>query len=220
MRVRTLCALALLAPVATAVAQQQPPENWRWYPDAPATLVPAQHAPTDTAYRFVTMPPGFHVTTGPGLIAHHPDARASGRYTVRAEIFLFPATKDGEYGIFLGGDALGTPGARYLAVVLRADGAVSVMQREGEALTTIAPWATHDSIAVRTKGVVKNVLAVQVADSSLTVMVNGTEVATAAIAPGRAAGAFGIRAGRGVDLHVGTLDHVRHFAPPAPPRKP
>jgi hypothetical protein len=57
---------------------------------------------------FVTMAPGWHVTTGPAALLYHPDYRTKNmdNFAVEAEIFLFPGTSQEEYGIFIGGKNL------------------------------------------------------------------------------------------------------------------
>jgi hypothetical protein len=57
--------LALFVLIASSHAQLRTPSDWRWRTDAPAQLVTGEDVPA-SAWRFVAMPPGWHVTTGPG----------------------------------------------------------------------------------------------------------------------------------------------------------
>jgi hypothetical protein len=163
------------------------------------------------------MPPGWHLTTGPAAVVFDPALRAAGRFTLQAEMFVFPQTQDDGYGLFLGGRALGTDTARYIAVLLRADGSVSVEQRSGGETSTLHQWTRHDSIAVRKAGGTgKNVLRVHATQNRIQVTVNGAEVAAVSVPAGATSGLFGFRVGRDVNLHVSTLDLTTHLAPPRP----
>jgi hypothetical protein len=204
--------IAILGPVAPAAAQEPGAEAaWRWIVDPPGRASP------DSAAQLERMPPGWHLTTGPAAIVFDPARRASGRFTLQAEMFVFPQTQDDGYGLFLGGHALGTDSARYIAVLLRADGSVSVEQRNGRKAAALHEWTRHDSIAVRkTGGTGKNVLRVHATGNRLQVSVNGAEVAAVTVPDGATAGLFGFRVGRDVNLHVSTLDLTTHLAPPRP----
>ena len=73
-------------------AQLTTPGDWKWRQDAPAPL--ANGATMEPgSWVFVQMPPGWHVTTGPGVLLY-PTANgdASGNFSLEADIFLFPAT--------------------------------------------------------------------------------------------------------------------------------
>jgi hypothetical protein len=207
-------AAVLLAMPRGARAQDQPPPGWKWIADAPARRASTQELP-DSAIRIVMMPPGWHLTTGPGALVFDPALRAGGRFTLRSEMFVFPQTKDEGYGLFLGGRALGTDSAEYIAVLLRADGAVSVQQRRGTGLTMLQDWTQHDSIAVRKAGGTgKNNISVLASGDRLTVVVNGATVALMPLPAGATDGQFGFRLGSDVNLHVSTLDLTTHIAPP------
>jgi hypothetical protein len=192
------------------------PDGWKWRLDAPARLVTEDAVP-DSAWRFVGMPPGWHVTTGPGALLFHTSATASGRFTLQAEFALFPDPPDTGYGIFLGGRNLdgGSPG--YLAVVLRRDGQVSLTRRDGATEATVQAWTAHPAIKPHPgRGVVSNRLRVTVAGDSLRVSVNDSPVFSTARTGLEIDGAFGLRVGKGINLHVTSLDHTRHLAPARP----
>ena len=78
-------AAALTAALAGAVgAQLKTPAEWQWRTDGPATLMTAGTEPTDTQLYFVAMPPGWHVTTGPGSLLYHPEYAGRGNFAVEA----------------------------------------------------------------------------------------------------------------------------------------
>ena len=114
MRVARIVFLAALVamPVALAAAMIPPggqlktPEDWKWRLDEPAAM--AAGGKLDAGqWWFVAMPPGWHVTMGPGGVAYRPEYRASGRFVVESELFLFPDSSDEGVGIFVGGQSLG-----------------------------------------------------------------------------------------------------------------
>ena len=207
-------AAALGGPVS---AQMVPPPDWKWALEAPAQLVNSQfsQAVPDSEFRFVMMPPGYHVTTGPAATLFHPAHRAEGIFTLESEFFLFPNSTDGEYGLFIGGADLEGDGRAYTAFVARRDGATAVLRRAGAATTPLVAWARHDSVrALSADDAVKNVVRVAVERATVVFSVNGAEVARVPRDSVATDGLFGFRMGRGVNLHVTTLDFTRRLAPP------
>lgn len=52
------------------------------------------------------MPPGWHVTTGPGALLFPTDLRSvEGNDSLEAQVFLFPGKSAEEYSVFIGGSA-------------------------------------------------------------------------------------------------------------------
>lgn len=188
-------------------AQQAAPAGWTWVFDrSPAP---------DSAFSFVMMPPGYHVTTGPAATLFHPAYHADGIYTLESEIFAFPSASDEEYGVFIGGTGLEADGRGYTAFVARRDGSAAVLRRSGETVTPLVAWARHDSVnAVTAAEPVKNVLRVAVDRATVVFTVNGAEVARVPRDSVTVAGAFGFRMGRGMNVHVTTLDYTQRLAPP------
>jgi hypothetical protein len=200
--------LIVHAPLAAQL--RDAPPDWRWALD---------RAVPDSEWRFVMMPPGYHVTTGPGVTLYHPAHRVDGVFAVESEIFLFPSTREGEYGIFLGGADLGGGTQRYVAFVARRDGAVAVLRRAGGETTAVVPWARPDSAALTPASEpARNVLRVTAEPRTVTFTVNGREVARLARDSIAVDGLFGFRMGAGVNAHVATLDVLRKLAPPRPER--
>jgi hypothetical protein len=198
--------IAVAATLGTSLAAQSTtPPGWRWSVDPPAP---------DSGIAFDMMPPGYHVTTGPALALFNPAYRADGVYTLESEIFVFPSSTDGEYGLFIGGVGLEVGGGTYTAFVARRDGSIAVLRRAG-AVTPLVPWTRHDSVKTPDAGEpVKNVLRVAVERAAVVFSVNGAEVARVARDSAGSDGLFGFRMGSGLNLHVTTLDYTRRLAPP------
>jgi broad specificity phosphatase PhoE len=207
---RAFCCLgyaaSLLALPSLASPQPAtPPDHWRVAYDTTPTAPPV----------FVRMPPGFHITTGPGAVLWDPRVPGETRYDVRGEVFVFPDASEHEVALFTGGADLGTPRASYTAFAIRRDGAVSVLRRTGATTAFLVPWTPHAAVRVPRKDEpALNALHVRV-DSAVTFHVNGTEVARLALSQvGNTDGAVGWRVGPGVNLHVSAFDVLRRLAPP------
>jgi hypothetical protein len=206
-----LCA----APLA---AQERPaptvPATWKVRADrGTPTVLPSgeMSAMQGDTIQLVTMPPGWHITTGPAVITYDPAWQASGNFRVESEIFLFPGERREGYGLFIGGQDLDGPGLSYLYVLLRKDGAVLVKRREGGATETLVPWKGHPAIVQHTgqEGTAKNVLAVDVDADSVRVIVNDQPVAAVARAGLPTDGQVGLRVNHALNLHVSRLDIVQ-----------
>lgn len=221
MKKLVLTIVVLGAGTGAASAQLTTPGDWRWRQDTPSTLVQGQDVPAG-AWRFVGMPPGWHITTGPGvLLFPAADGTVSGNYALEAEVFLFPGESQEEYGIFIGGDKLDVAEpADYTAFVLRRDGHAAVLSRQAGKTVSAAEWARHEAVVPGAAGddPVKNVLRVEIDAANATLTVNGTTVVTVPRQRLRTDGCFGFRVGKDMNLHVSTLDLTRRLAPPRPGR--
>jgi hypothetical protein len=202
--------LAALVP-ASLSAQLPRPSSWKTLTDGGVT---------DTV-SFVPMPPGWHVTTGPGALLYDPAHTASGRYAVSMEVYLFPGTSQSGYGLFVGGSALESADAGYLAFTVTRDGAAAVERVEGARRTTLLPAWRAAAVKPHPGGdeTVFNVLTVRIEPDSVRFDANGARVAALPRGTLPLDGAFGIRAGAGVNLHVSNIDFTTRLAPaPRPPR--
>ncbi|HEU5050172.1 MAG TPA: hypothetical protein VFU00_07630, partial [Gemmatimonadales bacterium] len=149
-------------------------------------------------------------TMGPGGLVYDSLNQAAGRFSLEAEIFLFPGSSAGEYGIFLG-----RSGSGWTAFVVRRDGSAAIVRHDGGRAVMLAPWAERDSVPkLDPNGPVKVVLRVDAEPDSVRFHVNGGRVAAVGRAAAMVEGGFGLRAGPGVNLHVSRLDHTRRLAPP------
>lgn len=212
MKPRMVISVAVAAALSGPLHAQTPaPPDWKWALD--------RSGAPDSTFSFVMMPPGYHITTGPAATLFHPGLRADGIFTLESEIFLFPASADGEYGLFIAGADLEGDGRAYTAFVARRDGATAVLRRAGASITPLVAWARHDSVQTPSaEDAVKNVLRVAVERAAVVFTVNGAEVARVPRDSVATDGLFGFRVGQGVNLHVTTLDFMRRLAPPRPQR--
>jgi hypothetical protein len=186
---RTTVSTGLLAisigVAALTAGQLSPPASWRVRSDSPP----------DKPIYYVEMPPGWHITTGPGSILHDPAYVAEGRFALEAEIFLFPGTSEEGYGLFTGGKALdGEPA--YVAFLLRRDGSASIQSRTGGGTTPVRPWTRHEAIKTGdAKDPVANILRVVAETTEVGFDVNGQRVLSVPRAEVMVDGGFGFRAG-------------------------
>ncbi|MDT8340371.1 MAG: hypothetical protein RQ751_02575 [Longimicrobiales bacterium] len=161
---------------------------------------------------FVDMPPGWHVTTGPAVLLWSPDSTATGEFRFETETFLFdPEGGQGEFGIMLGGRGLQEPDALCTYFLIREGGEFAVVPVRGRVAASPPEWTSHPAVARfadRPDGdvTVRNVLAVEVSQGDVRFLVNGREVARRPRTDLALDGAFGLRVGRGVNLHVTRLD--------------
>jgi hypothetical protein len=218
--------LALLTTVLAAgapallTAQLKTPADWKWRQDAAAPLA-AGATMEPGSWVFVQMPPGWHVTTGPGVLLYPTTSGdAAGNFSIEADIFLFPGESREEYGLFLGGQEIDTSGTPdYSAFVLRRDGHAAVLRRRGGQTTAVADWQRHESIVAHPGGneSIKNTIRVDVDPVNAAMFVNGVKVLSVARQALRVDGRIGFRVGKDVNLHIATLNLTRKLAPvPAP----
>ncbi|MDH4046272.1 MAG: hypothetical protein OEW06_17630 [Gemmatimonadota bacterium] len=204
MRIPLLLALLAGTPLVAQETALTVPVQWKVRADrGTVTVVPdADLANPRTDVRLVTMPPGWHITTGPAVIAYDPAWVASGSYRVEMESFLFPGERQEGFGLFVGGRDLEGDDQTYLYVLLRKDGQLLVKRRQGAETPTIIPWMAHPAVVPQTEGTAKNVLAVDVAADSVRVFVNDRQVTALARASLPTNGQVGLRVNHALNLHV------------------
>jgi hypothetical protein len=199
MRVATLSlALALAAPAAWAQEFHRP-EEWKVRFD--------REGAADSAIYFVSMPPGWHVTTGPAAILYDPAQSAQGAYRIESEIFLFPGERREGFGVFFGGTDLEADGQSYTYFLIRKDGSFLIKQRKGHDTQVVHPWTHHQAILAHDggEGTVKNVLTVEAGAGHVDFYVNGEKVASVPRSDLMADGIVGLRVNHNLNLHVTTL---------------
>ncbi len=216
-----ILALAFVAAPATAL-QLHTPTDWKWRTDTPAKLAKAgSSVPADSLY-FVAMPPGWHITMGPGGLLYPTGRTAAGKFTLEAQIFLFPGDSQEEYGVFLGAGALEATAAPtpYLAFVARRDGQAAVLRRTASGFEPLVAWKANDAVVPHPGGdaTAKNTLRVEVGAADVIFSANGKEIAKVPRTGLATDGAFGFRVGKDVNLHISTLD-VTHRLAPVPVKK-
>ena len=222
MRRNWLWLAACLVVTSTALAAgQKTPTDWKWRIDGGTGSVTDAAEPRNGEVTFVTMAPGWHITTGPAALLYHPDyqTKNTDNFAVEAEVFLFPGTSQEEYGIFIGGKNL-TPQERpsYLAFVARRDGMGMIRRGSGE---PIVNWKANDAILPHPgKETVKNVLRVEAGPTDIVFTANGTEVARVARSGTNVnlEGYLGLRIGKDLNIHASRLD-VTHKLAPVPVKK-
>lgn len=205
--------LAALCIALPAAAQQ--------HTTAPSVLKVRLDEPApDSAVSHVTMPPGWHITTGPGALLHDAANVAHGRFAVEAEVFLFPGESQEGYGLFIGGATIeGTAPPSYLAFLVRRDGGATIVQHAAGRATTLVSLARADAVTAHTgQGTARNVLRVAVEPDSIRFSVNGSRVTALPRGDLPADGLFGFRIGKALNLHISQLDLTRRLAP-APTRR-
>jgi hypothetical protein len=196
---------------STLQAQLVRPETWRVRTDG---------ASSDTVY-YVRMPPGWHITTGPGSLLYDPAHTALGRFAVSMDVFLFPKPSEEGYGLFVGGASLDGPAPSYVAFLVRRDGAATVERVSGGSRTTLVPWTPNAAVKPHPGGdeSLLNTLRVSVEPDSVRFEANGSRVLAVPRGDLPLDGVFGFRVGPGVNLHISNLDHTVRLAP-APRRRP
>ncbi len=195
------CALALVATAVPALAQDlHPPADWR---------VRADDGAADDSLHFVEMPPGWHVTTGPGALLWNPATTAAGAFDLEMEAVAFPGDGAGGYGLFFGGQGLEGTAADHFVFVVDREGHYWLYHRAGPEIHEIVPWTAHSAVAAVPPdgGEAVNVLAVTVRPDSLSFRVNG-ETVTSFPRPSyfQADGQVGLRVDAGMNVHVTRLE--------------
>jgi len=197
---------ALLA-AGTAVSGQGLPKGA--FPDGFRVLA---DGPGDSAAEvvFVTMRPGWHITTGPASILYDGALKADGSFRVDAEIFLFPPGDRNEgYGVFVGGTDLEGNAQTYVAFVIRRSGEFRIERKAGAAWIMVKDWTSHSAIVrYDDKGegtTAKNILSLDATGDAVRFLVNGAEVANLPRTAVGVDGVVGLRVNAGVNLHVSSL---------------
>jgi len=194
-------------------AQLSAPEHWRWRTDEPARLVVDQEVGAD-AWRFVGMPPGWHLTTGPAALLWDPAIEGRGRFVVETRMILFPEPSEAGYGVFVGGRDLDGEVPRYTAFLIRRDGSAAVVTRGREATDTLVRWTRHEAIRPHGgSGTVENVLGVAADAATVIFTVNGDTVASLPRERVDPSGRLGFRIGESLNMHITTLDVTYRLAP-------
>jgi hypothetical protein len=209
-------AIALLAAPTLGQSQLKNPIDWTWRLDTPAKLVTALDVAGDS-WLFATMPPGWHVTTGPGALLVPSTVQDIGQnFSLEAQIFLFPGTSQDEYGLLIGGRGIdGQEPVEYTALVIRRDGQAAVLRRSRDRAEAVAAWRPHEAVVAHKGGKdpVKNVIRADVDPTTVSLSVNGLKVIEVARADVDTSGRVGFRIGKDLNLHITSLDVTQRLAP-------
>ena len=205
-----LFALVLAMPIHSpflAAQDFERPEGWQVRFDEPG-------ASEDQLERFVSMPPGWHVTSGPAAIYWGPEMQASGEYRIEMEVFLFepPGTMREAFGFFAGGRNLDGDDIEYTYFLIRDGGEFIVKRRDGAEAPTIHPWTGHEAIlgwADRSDGATaKNILAAEADAAEVRFFVNDAQVAALPRDEVAMDGIYGFRVNHMLNLHISRLEAI------------
>jgi hypothetical protein len=219
----TAMLLCAALPAGLGVAPDPPggglktPTEWKWRLDSPAPMAPGGKVDPGQWW-FVAMPPGWHVTMGPGGLLYHPGYTASGRFVVESELFLFPTSSDAGVGIFVGGRSLGeqdTP--EYTALLFRKDASATVVRSTSGTSRSLVPWTPVSGVAAHAgKDAEKHAFRIDADTSSVTFSIDGNKVAALPRTDVAPEGSFGFRVDRAMNIHIVRLDFTQQLAPPRP----
>ncbi len=167
----------------------------------------------DSSLFFVSMEPGWHITSGPASLLYDPSRGVSGEFRLEAEVYLFPGVSDSGFGLMFGGAELGSGQEQsYFQFLVRRDGSLMIAHRAGLDLHTLTAWTVHDAV-IEAEGAeepVLNTLSVIAGAEAVTFGVNGREVARYPRRSGMGVdGLVGLRVGDDLDLHVRSLTVAR-----------
>ena len=215
---KALVTLSLLAAVPLAAQQQQAADPTNKVKGEP---LPAgwtvrlddkdQNRFTVADTKFVTMGPGYHVTSGPAALYFNARDQGTGAFTASASFGQRKAPAHPEaYGLFVGGTSLDTPDQQYFYFLVRGDGKFFVAHRAGKDVHRIVEWTESAAIKKQdaTSGAASNALAIQVTADSLHLSVNGERVKSFARSDMHGFnfdGQVGVRVNHNLDVHIGNL---------------
>lgn len=199
MRLATAALMLLGAGPGLPAQELERPSDWQVRFDQPGVR--------DSSLYFVTMTPGWHITTGPAGILYNPAHSASGEYKIKSEIFLFPGDRREGFGVFLGGRNLTDDDQSYLYFLIRKDGQYLIKRRAGAKISTFKPWTAHSAIVQHDggEGTAKNVLEIEVGRSEIGFIINGVKVTAVPRAKLETDGVVGLRVNHHLNLHVSEL---------------
>ena len=199
-----LAGFLLAVSVPTQAEAQDWPDGWQSRTDRPGMDV--------SEIAFVTMEPGWHVTTGPAAILYDPSRTASGAFRLESETFLFdPQGRREAFGFFMGGKELQGDNQEYVYFLIRPTGEFLIKRRTGGTTSDIVSWTANPAILAwadreEDAATVKNVLAVEAGTETVRFLINGDEMASLPRADLDLDGVVGLRVNHAVNIHVTSLD--------------
>ncbi len=206
-------ALAFTSPLASQALTI--PDDWTARLDAPQEFAVGQDVATGE-WRYVTMPPGWHMTTTSAGVSVFPKHRTvHGRWALEVELFLLPNPSDSAFGFILGRapDAQGE--ARDLRFLMRRDGAVAFRDNRSDDPKVATLWQADTTGALAHDGtsVTKYVLRAVHESGHLVFSVNGVERFAIAIGGEDPVVIPGFRLGPGLNVHIARYDVIEPLAP-------
>lgn len=198
-----MMAVAAVLAAPLAAQEQERPEGWKVRLDRP-------NMSEADLEMFVTMTPGWHITTGKAAgIFYDPAWTASGTYTLTAKVHLFdPGQRHREaYGIFFGGKDLEGDAQRYSYFLLRDTGEFLIKRRMGSETSNVVGWTASDAVKpFGGEGSVPNVLEVRVGADSVAFFINGTKATTVPKSALDTNGTAGLRLNHALNMHVESVE--------------
>lgn len=206
-----LAALAILPVAARAQGKGDPTSTVAAAPVPAGWTVRMDDKDATKAAKFITMGPGFHVTSGgAGIYYRGADTQTNSNFTVSAN--FRQTTKNvghgdaGEaFGVFAGGRNL-TDAAKetYFYFLVRQDGKYLINHRAGPEVHKIVDWTANPAIhKFDDMPNAQNDLAIVVGSDSVRFKVNGTQVhAISRQELNDVSGAAGFRVNHNLDVHV------------------
>jgi hypothetical protein len=122
-----------------------------WHGSVDRDLAPQAEPPTIDSTSFVPDDDGFRIATGPAAVYWNPSRAVTGDFVAGATFTESRQTSDHPhpYGLFIGGQHLGTDQAAVLYCVAYGDGTFLVRQIVGSTVTTLSPKSPHASVRGR-----------------------------------------------------------------------
>jgi hypothetical protein len=214
-----LCSVLILS--AIAVAQERPdgskpqgenqkvPQGWQWRFDKATDVNVGSDAENADVF-FVNMTPGWHITSGPAGIYHHPKNVAKGDFTLDSKIYLFDTKGRNReaFGLFIGGKNLENDKQSYVYFLVRNTGEFLIKRRMGSETETLMSWTKSDAINLfteETESSAENDFQVKVSGDSITFSMNGSELATMNKGDLNTEGKYGFRVNHSINLHISSL---------------
>jgi hypothetical protein len=193
------CVLAL--PLAAQV-----PAGWQMRLDRSTNAADPDSTPD---VKFVTMGPGFHVTTGPAVVLWKNDNTAAGGYTLKGRFRLVkPSGHNNYYGLVFGGSGLAGESQAYLYFLIGQNGTYIVKHRAGAATHDVQGRTPHEAIVKpNDQGTSTNTLEVRVAADKIDYVINGTVVHSTPKSgmTAQTDGTWGMRVNHQLEVHVDQL---------------
>jgi hypothetical protein len=159
----------------------------------------------ESEIKYVVMDKGYHVTLGPATVLWRTNDKVDGFFHTVVLITQTRQTPHAEgYGLFVGGQGLGSDREKYTYFLIRQDGKFLIKRRDGETTSNItSDWRADPAIVwPNAAGQMTNRLEVTVSREKLAFAVNGKEVYSADPRLIDAKGIVGLRINHNLDLQI------------------
>jgi hypothetical protein len=173
------------------------PAGWSANAGAPENLI---------NLKFVTMPPGWHVTTGPTTNLWREEDKTTGKFHLLATLIRTQAPAHPEaYGLIIAGKDMNTATPSYTYFLVRGDGKFMINRMEAGKRTILVNWTDHPAVT-RAGGSGESSDMLEVDGKSqgtkLIFRVNGKSVHEIDAGSLNLDGVVGLRISHNLDVHV------------------